>query len=127
MPRLPHSRSHESLIDRLGLNAIPSELPCGTELYARTPDFTPDTLPGELRCAHATEDGVWGVIQVVEGTLLYRLEAPLTAEVSARAGSSVVIEPQTLHSMEFLTPGRFFIEFHLMKQHTGVPHTSRPQ
>ena len=106
----------EGLVDRLGINFIQSELPDGLELYARSPDFIPLTLPAELKKGHYTAEDVWGVIRVLEGAVNYTLEAPSTASVVLHAGESAVIEPQTLHHLHFVGRGRLFIEFHLTKE-----------
>lgn len=101
------------LVDRLGINLIRSELPAGLEIYARTPDFTPQTLPAELQAGHHIAEDAWGLIRVLEGCVLYALEAPNTASIVLQAGESAVIEPQKLHHLQFVEPGRFFIEFHI--------------
>lgn len=107
---------HGGLIDRLGINLIPSELPPGLEIYARSPDFVPATLPADLMHAHYTAEGAWGVIRVLEGAVLYALESPSNASIVLRAGESAVIEPQRLHHLRFVEDGRFFIEFHIDRE-----------
>ena len=104
------------LADRLGINCIPTELPPGLEIYARSPDFVRSTLPGELKQAHCLADGAWGLIRVLEGTVLYALEPPSTASIVLRAGETAVIEPQRLHQLQFVDDGRFFIEFHIPEE-----------
>jgi tellurite resistance-related uncharacterized protein len=106
----------QELVDRLGINFIQPELPDGLELYARSPDFIPSTLPAELKKGHYTAEGVWGVIRVLEGAVDYALEAPSTASLVLHEGESAVIEPQTLHHLHFVGRGRFFIEFHLTRE-----------
>lgn len=39
------------------------------EPYRSTPVFNADTLPAALRREHRTKQGVWGVIQVLEGSV----------------------------------------------------------
>lgn len=90
---------------------IPLHLPPGLEAYSRSPDFMPDTLPAKFRGFHATKAGVWGVIHVIDGALRYRLEAPYVGEVVATAGETIVIEPAVRHRVEFVEPGRFYVEF----------------
>jgi tellurite resistance-related uncharacterized protein len=107
---------HEGLIDRLGINVIPSQLPPGLEIYARSPDFVPATLPADLRAAHCLAEGAFGVIRVLEGAVLFALESPATSSIVLRPGESAVIEPQRLHHLLFVEPGRFFIEFHISRE-----------
>ena len=93
------------------MSTIPLRLPSGLESYSRSPDFTPDTLPTKFRDFHTTKAGVWGVVHVIEGTLRYRLEPPHVGEVVATAGVTIVIEPAVPHRVEFIEPGRFYVEF----------------
>ena len=119
MRHLPFSQTKRlsaGLIDRLGINLIPTGLPPGLELYARSQDFTPRTMPAELTSGHYTAEGVWGVIRVLEGDVVYTLESPATASMTLHAGESAVIEPQVLHHLEFAGGGRFFIEFYITRE-----------
>ncbi|MBT3307566.1 MAG: DUF1971 domain-containing protein, partial [Alphaproteobacteria bacterium] len=49
-------------------------LPSPLKAYRRTPVFTEDTIPKGLRNEHSTKPGVWGVIHVMSGTLLYTID-----------------------------------------------------
>lgn len=94
------------------MSSIPTELPAGLEAYARSPEFTSDNLPAKLQASHATKAGTWGLLHVLEGKILYRLEAPRSGEKLAAAGETVVIESEVPHRVEFLEPGRMFVEFY---------------
>jgi hemoglobin len=94
------------------MSDIPAALPAGVTAYSRTPDFTPQNIPDKIRAAHATKAGTWGLLHVLEGRLLYRLEAPRHGERRLAAGETVVIEPTIRHHVAFLEPGRFFVEFY---------------
>lgn len=94
------------------MTQIPNSLPDGVSAYARSPDFTPDNLPEKLQSAHSVKDGTWGLIHVLEGRILYTLEAPAHGSREVAAGETVVIEPQVPHRVSFVEPGRFFVEFH---------------
>ncbi|MPZ37169.1 MAG: DUF1971 domain-containing protein [Rhizobiales bacterium] len=94
------------------MSRIPKELPAGLVAYGRSPDFTPETLPTKLQAAHSTKAGTWGLLHVLEGTVLYRLEPPHNGEQLAAAGESVVIESGILHRVAFVEPGRFYVEFY---------------
>lgn len=91
---------------------IPKKLPVGLIPYGRSPDFTPETLPAKLQTAHSTKAGTWGLLHVLEGKVLYRLEPPHSDEQLAAAGEAVVIEPGVLHRVAFVEPGRFYVEFY---------------
>lgn len=90
---------------------VPAELPPGLEVYARSPEFTPETLPARLKSAHSTKAGTWGLLHVLAGSVRYTLEPPRAGEVIVATGGSAVIEPQVEHRVEFVEPGRFYVEF----------------
>lgn len=94
------------------MSTIPKQMPAGFAAYGRSPDFTPDNLPARLKSAHSTKPGVWGLIHVLSGKILYQLEAPHQGEQLASAGDHVIIESEVPHHVEFIEPGRIFVEFY---------------
>lgn len=94
------------------MSTIPTQLPAGFVAYRRSPDFNSENLPAKLRTAHSTKAGTWGLLHVLEGTLRYRLEPPHEGERLVSAGDTVVIEAEVPHRVEFVTPGRMFVEFY---------------
>ena len=92
--------------------AIPTHMPDGFEAYGRSPEFTPETLPAKLQSAHSTKAGTWGLLHILEGEVLYQLEAPRQGECRARAGDTIVIEDAVPHHVSFTEPGRIYIEFY---------------
>jgi tellurite resistance-related uncharacterized protein len=90
-------------------------LPDGLEPYRRTAIFTQDTVPTGLRRAHRTAAGVWGLIQVLEGRLLYRVNEPTTTEIVLEPDRPGVIEPTISHEVAPLGAVRFYIEFHRLR------------
>lgn len=83
--------------------------------YRRTPDFTEATLPAGLRKAHATKDGAWGLIHVLEGRLAYRItdpRRPRSEQVLEAGAAPGLVEPTIEHEVEALGPVRFYVEFH---------------
>jgi hemoglobin len=67
--------------------------------YRSTPVFTNDTLPDALRRAHSTKAGVWGLLKVLKGTILYVTDETGERQI-LQAPGTVVILPQQLHSVE---------------------------
>jgi tellurite resistance-related uncharacterized protein len=67
--------------------------------YRSTPVFTNDTLPERLRRAHSTKAGVWGLLKVLKGTILYVTEETGECQM-VQAPRTVVILPQQPHSVE---------------------------
>lgn len=86
-------------------------LPEGVAVYRRTPEFDEATVPSGLLARHATKAGVWGRIQVVEGTLRYRILEPAPAEHVLAPGRVGIIEPEVAHEVEPLGAVRFYVEF----------------
>jgi tellurite resistance-related uncharacterized protein len=90
-------------------------LPDGARPYRRTASFTQDTIPPALLKAHATKDGVWGLIHVESGQLVYRISDPRRAAASlvlSPEGPPGVIEPTILHEVEPAGPVCFHVAFH---------------
>ena len=90
-------------------------LPPGLEPYSRTPEFDEDVIPGSLLRAHSTRPGIWGLIHVTEGRLLYRVSDARrtpTERILTPAHAPGVIEPTVVHQVEPLGPVRFYVEFH---------------
>lgn len=91
-----------------------TDLPPGLEAYRRTDTFSEESLPAGLLKAHSTKAGIWGLIQVTDGELLYRIEDErrIRTERHLRAGSPPgVVEPTVLHSVKPLGPVRFYVQF----------------
>lgn len=91
---------------------IPHALPDGFHAYARSPDFTQASLPARLQAAHTTKAGTWGLLHVLEGSIIYRLEPRGSGERLVVAGQNIVIQDQVPHHVAFVTPGRIYIEFY---------------
>ncbi|MBC6983161.1 DUF1971 domain-containing protein [Caulobacter sp. 17J80-11] len=96
--------------------------------YKRTPDFTETSAPAGLLRAHATKDGVWALIHVLEGRLAYRItdpRRPAGEQVLTPEGEPGVVEPTVLHEVEPLGAVRFYVEFHHREgeaRPAGSPH-----
>jgi tellurite resistance-related uncharacterized protein len=97
-----------------GLPLPADELPPGLEAYRRTPEFSEVSVPKGLLQEHSTKAGVWGLIRVVEGQLLYRItdHRRVSTERLLGAGDAPgVVEPEILHRVEPKGRVRFFVEF----------------
>jgi tellurite resistance-related uncharacterized protein len=89
------------------VNALPSD----AAPYQRTREFTESTVPDALRRRHTTKPGVWARIQVLEGSLRYRILEPGVEEHVLSPERFGVVEPEVPHEVEPLGPVRFFVEF----------------
>lgn len=90
-------------------------LPADVAPYRRTPEFTEATVPGALLRSHNTKEGVWGLIHVIEGELLYRLtdqRRPAGERMLDPGSGPGVVEPTILHEVQPRGGVRFFVEFY---------------
>ena len=93
----------------------PTELPQGLEPYRRTQVFSETTVPKGLLNEHTTKEGTWGLIQVLEGELLYEITDPRREPASRMITPDAapgVVEPTILHKVRPLGGVRFFVEFY---------------
>jgi tellurite resistance-related uncharacterized protein len=86
-------------------------LPEGVSLTRRTAEFTVDTVPDGLLRAHRIAEGVWGLVSVLDGALVFVLEATGESRRVA-AGERQVVEPATPHHVEMEPEARFVVEFY---------------
>lgn len=103
---------------------MPEKLPDGLVAYKRTPVFDQDSLPAGLRREHRTKAGVWALIHVLEGRLLYRCLDTSEEPVLTPAMPGVVW-PEQPHDVQPLGPVRLFVEFHAAKPLEGAPHAGQ--
>lgn len=88
------------------------DLPADLVLQRTTADFDPSTVPSALLRAHHIAPGVWGVLEVVAGRLVFVWESRPDEPLELAAGDSVVIEPEVLHHVEPGPDARFHVSFH---------------
>ena len=86
-------------------------LPEQVVAYEQTPEFTESSVPAALLRSHRTKPGVWGVIRVLEGELVYRILEPHVAEHVLAPGIDGIVEPANPHEVEPRGRVRFYVEF----------------
>lgn len=79
--------------------------------YKSTPVFTLETLPDALRRDHALKPGVWGVLNVLSGSLRYVVPGSGKTQTLA-AGDQVTILPEQLHHVEPLGAVEMRVDFY---------------
>jgi tellurite resistance-related uncharacterized protein len=92
----------------------PTELPDGLTPYRRTAIFTETSVPAALLGDHDTKPGCWGLIQVSEGQLRYRVTDPRRAPYEAvltPGDPPGIVEPTMLHHVAPIGAVRFQVEF----------------
>lgn len=94
-----------------GSNEVESsgvEIPIAAVPGRRTPTFTAESMPPALAKDHRTT--VWAELVVLEGTVLFVDET--SRNVSAVAGSRVVIAPDIYHHIKPSEDAQFYIQFY---------------
>lgn len=89
-------------------------LPPGLEAYKRTPVFTETSVPAGLLADHTTKEGTWGLIEVEQGSLVYRVTDPRRAaseHLLTPDSEPGVVEPTIRHHVEPQGPVRFHVTF----------------
>lgn len=87
-------------------NALPPFL----KAYHRTATFSEHSIPGGLRREHSTKPGVWGVIHVISGILLYTVTSQRHSWI-LNAGQMGLVEPEIEHHVTPLGAVSFYVEF----------------
>ena len=88
------------------LEGMPFQLvPTGASL-----EFTRDTLPEALQKEHALGEGRWGILRVLEGSLVF-VDLASGDEQTVEAPGRVVITPQRPHRVRVSGPVRCRIDF----------------
>jgi tellurite resistance-related uncharacterized protein len=87
------------------------EMPDDFAAYRKTAEFTEKTIPKSLLHDHSTRPGVWGKIHVIEGKLIYRVDA-LGAKYEISPGLPGIVIPEITHHIEPVGPVTFFVEFY---------------
>ena len=81
------------------------------EPYKSTPVFDETTLPDAIRNAHNTKDGVWGLLNVIDGAVDLIFHDPhLVVHVTPDAPG--VIPPQAVHHVETSGPMLMRVDFY---------------
>jgi len=88
------------------------EFPEGLAEYKRTPTFTESTIPAGLLRDHTTKAGVWGLIEVEAGTLLYTVQYPQERRYTLSAGTPGVVVPGMKHHVSAAEPVSFHVAFY---------------
>ena len=79
--------------------------------YRSTPIFNSETLPAGLRKAHCTKGGVWGRLNVLDGSVRYVIEET-GEQLVLNTGEFVTILPEQRHHVEPLGEMRMQVSFY---------------
>jgi hemoglobin len=79
--------------------------------YKSTPVFDENTLPKNLRNAHSTKAGVWGIIRILEGQLRYVIEDTGIQTILTPDRPGLVM-PEQQHHVEPIGQIKMQVEFY---------------
>lgn len=80
--------------------------------YRISPVFTETTVPPGLLRSHRTARGVWALVRVMDGRLLYRVLDPYAERVLDPQSAPGLVEPDVPHEVGLLGAVRFQVEFY---------------
>ncbi len=85
--------------------------PESVEPYRSTEIFDEHSVPKGLLAEHRTRKGVWGRLEVTEGSLVLSFAAPLDERVEVSAGDWAAIPPELTHHVELGQAAKFRVVF----------------
>ena len=88
------------------------EFPDSLVPYKKTPEFNEKTIPAGVQKDHSTKAGVWVIIHVLEGSLIYTVKYPDIKHYELSKGDKGIIAPCMLHSLEPKGSVCFYNEFY---------------
>lgn len=100
------------------------EFPDSLHEYKRTPSFTEATIPAGLQRDHTTKRGVWGRIEVEDGSLLYTVQYPEVRSYTLTPGTPGFVVPEMKHHVQALGAVRFHVAFYTRDNSVSSSSTS---
>ncbi len=88
------------------------KLPSGVAYYARSREFSDQSIPENLLDSHRTKTMTWANIVVTQGRILYRILEPQIEEHELSPDRTGVVEPQVPHELEVMGEVRFHLDFY---------------
>ncbi len=88
-----------------------AELPRGLHPLRRSPAWDNETAPSAIKMSHHLAEGTWGVITVEDGQLKFVTNGEVVMNQLVDKNSPQAIPPGLDHSVEFIGPVLFRIDF----------------
>ena len=88
------------------------EVPAGLACYQQSPRYTHENLPAALQASHRLKTGVWGLLRVLEGSLVFTVEGRTAHTILLNGGAQLLVEPEMPHHVTCLGPGALQIDFY---------------
>jgi tellurite resistance-related uncharacterized protein len=89
-----------------------NKLPENVQAYKKTKTFNENDIPHGLLNNHNTRKGVWGIINIVSGNLLYTIDSDPSEEVELNINYFGVVEPEVIHKVQPIGKVEFYVEFY---------------
>lgn len=102
----------------IGMSDLPA-WPSDLAAYKRTPEFSETTVPAALLRNHATKNGVWARLHVLDGRLRF-VDQEGAGELILDPGVHDVIFPGRLHHVAPIGQVRFFVEFYRLSEEAAA-------
>jgi len=87
------------------------ELPAGLELARTAGPFEADAVPAGLRTAHRIGEGTWGMLRVLDGSVVFSVAEGSPTMSRLSAGESLAIPPLVDHHVTIVGPVRLAVDF----------------
>ncbi|MYM22622.1 DUF1971 domain-containing protein [Duganella sp. FT135W] len=89
-------------------------IPAAIRHYRSSPEFNQDSVPTALLRDHATADGVWASVVVLEGSVRYAVTdaGAERADYLLTPALSGTVLPRQVHHLEIVGPVRFRVDFY---------------
>jgi tellurite resistance-related uncharacterized protein len=87
-------------------------LPGDAEAYRTIGPFDAETLPKGLRAEHSLKPGVWGLLELTEGTLRFVWDDRPGGGEELVAPARIVVPPEAVHHVEGEGPFTLTIAFY---------------
>jgi tellurite resistance-related uncharacterized protein len=87
------------------------ELPAGLRLARTAGPFDADTVPNGLRTAHRIGEGTWGVLRVLDGSVVFTVDEEPATTVSLPAGARHPIPPLVDHHLTIVGAVSLVVDF----------------
>lgn len=88
-----------------------AELPDDLVMLRRAGPWDQDSVPAGLLRAHRTAEGTWGVLEVLDGAVGFRMETEPPVETVLERGARQAIPPAVAHELRISGPARVSLEF----------------
>jgi len=88
-----------------------TELPAGLHTVRTAGPFDADSVPAGLRAQHRVADATWGMLRVIDGSVVIRLDTQPPTVRQLGTGDEQAIPPLVPHRLEVDAPVTLAVDF----------------